>query len=306
MGNSDKVYSALTQQIVDALEEGEAAPWQMPWNPLVGMPRNVWGRYYRGFNRMLLGFIQADRGYESPVWITWNQVHERGGRILGRDFDGKPSDEYADEDDEATNYIRVVLWKWITKTDEDGNEETFPLIRYYKVYNLDQTAGLEEHDVAPAEPMEVPEWDDVLETMPNPPEVKYGGNRATYSASDVVTLPARHSFDSPEMLFKVGAHELVHSTGHPDRLDRFSENADQWIFASESYSDEELVAEIGAAMLCAMYGIEGTFNNSVDYIAHWKQKLEDDTRIIIYAASRAQKAVDWILDQRYEDDEGEA
>jgi len=94
-------------------------------------------------------------------------------------------------------------------------------------------------------------------------------------------------------------HELTHSTGHESRLNRkgVSGSDGQWSpFGSQSYSQEELVAEMGAAFLCGQVGIvERTIDNSAAYIKSWLERLKDDRKLVIYAAAQAQKAADFIL-----------
>jgi antirestriction protein ArdC len=101
-------------------------------------------------------------------------------------------------------------------------------------------------------------------------------------------------FDSAEEFYATSFHELVHSTGHKSRLDR-PEITHEGIMLADSYSKEELVAEMGAAFLANICGIDGkTFNNSVAYVQGWMKRIKDDKRLIVKAASQAQKAADFI------------
>ena len=131
--------------------------------------------------------------------------------------------------------------------------------------------------------------------MPEPPAIHYGGSEACYSSvADKVQLPPRHSFVSSEEHYATLFHELVHSTGHPKRLDRATvyEAAP---FGSPTYSREELVAEMGAAFLCAIAGIsDPTLRNSVGYIEHWLNFLKEDPKALVVAGAQAQKAADYI------------
>ena len=107
-------------------------------------------------------------------------------------------------------------------------------------------------------------------------------------------MPHRSKFSTPAEYHSTLFHELAHSTGHKSRLHR--ENFDNpVIFGSASYSKEELVAEMGAAYLCGLAGIENaTINQSASYLAGWLQALRNDHRLLISAASQAQKSVDYI------------
>jgi antirestriction protein ArdC len=111
----------------------------------------------------------------------------------------------------------------------------------------------------------------------------------------MVGMPARSAFHSAEEFYSTFFHELTHATGHPSRVGRegiMNHNP----FGSEDYSKEELIAEMGAAMLCGVAGIEAqTLGNSAAYLQAWISKLRSDSRLIVSAASQAQKAADYIL-----------
>lgn len=112
---------------------------------------------------------------------------------------------------------------------------------------------------------------------------------------DIIKVPPREDFSNIPEYYSTLFHEMVHSTGHSDRLDR-DEVANVNRFGSEPYSREELVAEIGAAMLCGFAGIDNsTIDNSVAYINSWLKRLKNDKRLVVYAAARAQRAVDYIM-----------
>lgn len=107
--------------------------------------------------------------------------------------------------------------------------------------------------------------------------------------------PVPRSISSREEYHSTLFHELIHSTGHPSRVGRegiMTHNP----FGSDPYSKEELVAEMGAAMLCGVVGIESrTLGNSAAYLQTWINRLKSDARLIISAASHAQKATDYVL-----------
>jgi antirestriction protein ArdC len=132
--------------------------------------------------------------------------------------------------------------------------------------------------------------------MPNPPRIGFDGHdKAFYRpVTDSIHLPDRNSFDSAGEYYSTLFHEMTHSTGHQSRLNR-STLTEVVPFGSETYSKEELVAEFGAAFLCAHAGIENTVNNSASYINGWLRKLRSDPKLAILAASQGQKAADYIL-----------
>jgi len=178
------------------------------------------------------------------------------------------------------------------------------LLRYYRVFNLEQcelpqavldkipTVETHEHD-----PIEAAER--IIADMPNRPEIQYTGSKAFYSSiTDRITLPPRELFTSVEEFYATALHETVHSSGSEKRLARegICEAAP---FGSPAYSNEELVAEFGAAYLCAEAGISNAvIQNQAGYVAGWLKKLRDDRKLLIHAAAQAQRAADFILGRK--------
>jgi len=141
----------------------------------------------------------------------------------------------------------------------------------------------------------------ILVGMPNRPTLRYGTTTAFYSpAEDTVFMPehGRHAAVS-ESFYGTLFHEHIHAVGAPQRLNRKSLVENKGLHASrETYAEEELVAEMGAAFLCAHAGIfEDQSENSAAYLAGWLKALKgaDAKTWIIRAASQAQKAADYIL-----------
>jgi len=249
------------------------------------MPKNlVSKKEYRGINVFQL----ACQDYSSPYWLTFKQCQERGGHIK-----------------QGEKSTPVILWKWIgCKDREEGVHGMMPFLRYYSVFNVDQTEG-----VAAPEPAEVnntvdtiPNVADLVANMPLRPELKFGGNRAFYSPSlDYVQLPHLSIFITPEEYYSTLFHEYVHATGHEKRLGRKSILEPSY-FGSHDYSKEELVAEMGAAFLCGHAGIENsTIENSAAYIKGWLKALKNDKTLLVHAAGQAQKAADYILNRKPEE-----
>lgn len=276
-----KAYEVVIDRILDLLETG-TAPWKRPWNPAVGLPRNVRGTAYRGINLLVLGC----QSYESPLWLTFHQVRQLGGRVRAGER-GTP----------------VLLWKWPERTaDTEGGREQHraaPLVRYYRVWNVLQTEGVAvpESSTLPCIGAAQVSADSVVSRMPSPPVIRHdGGARAFYRpSSDSIHLPPREAFHDADVYRATLFHELVHSTGHPTRLARPAVT-DGALFGDHAYSEEELVAEIGAAYLCAHIGItERTLENSAAYMASWLRVLRDDRPLLLRAAQHAQRAVDYVL-----------
>jgi antirestriction protein ArdC len=197
-------------------------------------------------------FLLSASKYVSPFWLTIRQANHLGGHVR--------------KGEEGTV---VVFWKVdearqgaeerATEENEEKNRRRF-LLRYFRVFNLDQCElpkaifdklpKMVTHEHSP-----ISACAEIIGCMPNAPEIQHAGSKAFYSAlTDRVTLPPPNLFTSPEEYYATGFHELIHSTGHEKRLARAS-ILEAAPFGSPTYSVEELVAEMGAAYLCAESGI---------------------------------------------------
>ncbi len=268
------VYEIVTEQVIKQLESG-VAPWRKPWHTLP--PANLISKKpYRGINVFLLGFS----GYGSQYWLTFNQAKQLGGNVRRREHGTK-----------------IVFWKCNTRETEtaDGEieERRSAFLRYYTVFNFEQTEGLKALlRLPPAFPIESAE--EIVAGMPNPPAFEQDSRAAYIPSRDKVTMPFRTAFDSQAEYYSTLFHELTHSTGHAKRLGREGLEKLQ-PFGSEDYSKEELVAEMGSAMLCGVAGIEqATISNSAAYLRSWINKLKADSRLVVSAARAAQEAADYI------------
>jgi antirestriction protein ArdC len=274
LSHHSSVYSVVTEQILKQLESG-MAPWHRPWTTQI--PKNlVSGRGYRGINVFLL----ASNGYGSPYWLTYKQATERGGHVR-----------------KGQHGMRVVFWKIGTREVETADGETDErksiLLRYYTVFNVEQCEGIVSPSVGPAVNA-IEECERIVRQMPNPPAMEQDGRAWYRPSTDTVGMPSRTAFNSSEEYYSTPFHELTHSTGHTKRVGRDGiEKLNT--FGSESYSKEELIAEMGAAMLCGVAGIERkTLSNSAAYLQSWIDVLKSDARMVVSAASQAQKAADYI------------
>ena len=270
------VYQVITERILILLEAG-TVPWHRPWRGRDQAPQNFVSRKaYRGINV----FILNAAGYSSPFWVTFRQIQTLGARVK-----------------KGEKSLPVVFWK-IFETKEDGETKKIPFLRYHSVFNVNQCEGI---TVPPSpgipvafSPIEVCEG--VVANMPSPPEIEHGGDRACYyPLRDTVVMPDPSTFETPEAHYSTLFHELTHATGHASRLNRPGVTATSQ-FGSDSYSREELVAEMGAAFLCGHCGIENTqTDQSASYIQGWLIRLRDARRLMVQAAALAQKACDFIL-----------
>lgn len=272
----------VTDLIIQRLEAG-VVPWQMPWKSSGAMPRNlVSKKAYRGFNFWyLLSF-----GFENPLFLTFNQAKQLGGTII------KGSKSY-----------QVVFWKMREYT-KDGVTEEVSMLRYYRIFHIDSVEGIDPEKITADENHDhefdpIAECDRLVEFWHDSPTIEFGSAKACYMPSlDKVKMPNPRTFFEDEKYYSVLFHELTHSTGHRSRLNRHEKFPDHR-FGSRDYSQEELVAEMGAAYLCGICGIENTtIDNSAAYIQSWLNKLKNDNKFVMMAASYAQKAVDYILENQ--------
>jgi antirestriction protein ArdC len=275
------VYEIITEQILEELQKGEV-PWRKPWHSLP--PANlITKKPYRGINVFLLGFA----GYGSQFWLTFNQAKQLGGNIR-----------------KGQHGSKIIFWKCKTRETEsaDGEieERKSAFLRYYTVFNLEQTEGLKALlTLPPAVPIQSAE--EIVKAMPNPPAFEQDSRAAYIPSRDTVTMPSRMAFQSQAEFYSTLFHELVHSTGHAKRLGREGIDKHQ-AFGSEDYSKEELIAEMGSAMLCGVTGIErATISNSAAYLRGWINRLKADSRLLISSARAAQEAADYILGESEQD-----
>ena len=278
------VYQIVTDTIIEKLKEG-VVPWRKSWISL--NPKNLRGTAYRGINVFLLSM----QGYNCPVWATWKQIQDKGGTVKA---------------DQTKKYTIVTFWKrlQVDKLDDSGDKtkKTIMFMRYYRVYNLEQTEGIEIPDYAkPNDNDPLVAAQAIIDNMPNTPKMQNGGRCAYCPPLDVITMPTIGMFDDSVSYYSSFFHELTHSTGHTDRLDR-KEVQQSGIFGPiQDYSIEELVAELGSAMLAATAGIgQETIENSAAYIQGWLRKLQDDPKFVVQAAQRAQKAADYVLERSWD------
>ena len=273
------IYETVTNLIIEGLEAG-VIPWAMPWKCSDSVPRNLISKKpYRGFNFWYLLSFNLDR----PYFLTFNQVKGLGASIKKG----------------AKSYM-VIFWK-ILEIEKEEQTDTIPMLRYYRVFHVDDIEGVDS-DKMSQDPSHVHDFNSIdaceqlIDSWHDAPVIKTGKKLACYSPSlDEVNMPCPENFFKDEEFYSTLFHELVHSTGHRKRLKRHAKFSNL-NFGSKDYSQEELVAEMGAAYLCNLTGIENvTIDNSAAYIQSWLRKLKSDKKFIVSAASLAQQAVDYIV-----------
>jgi len=278
------VYTRVTAKIVADLERG-VRPWLKPWSAehaagRISRPLRHSGEPYRGINVLVLWIEAEARGFAAPIWLTFRQAKELGG-FVKKGEKGTP----------------VVYANSFTKTETDGEgkevEQDIYFLKEYTVFNVEQVEGLPANFYTLAAPPK-----EKVERLADADrffaatgaDIRHGGSRAFYALeANYIQLPPFETFQDAESYASTAAHELTHWTRHPSRLDR-DFGRKQW--GDAGYAVEELVAELGAAFLCADLSITPEpREDHAAYLASWLSVVKEDNRAIFRAAAHAERAV---------------
>lgn len=285
-------YELITNAVLAQMQTA-GANWVNPFNRKgeAGRPTNIVSKKaYRGINTLLLTWTP----FASQHWGTYKQWADKGCQVR-----------------KGSKSTRIIFWQFIEKVEQDGTKKTIPMLRTYSVFNREQVDGTwaESLDAAPQAQSEV----QVIEAadkffQATGASIRYSNQgRAFYSPSeDFIHMPNREVFEATptstatECFYSTQAHEVIHWTGHKSRLDRLKLTG----FGSEEYAFEELVAELGAAILCGTLGISTSPRpDHAQYLNSWMKALKNDKRMFVKAAGLAGKAVDFLT--RAEDEQEE-
>ncbi len=273
---NEKIVKILTDKVIEQLEQGRV-PWRKPWNADTWPHNAVSHKVYHGFNVIRLG----SSGMPHSGWLTFNQAKKIGATIR-----------------KGEHATPVVLWKFLEVADKNDPEKikTVPMLRYFSVFNTSQLDGTGKLDLSIGA-TNIPTVDSaesiVYGYADHPPIIYDLLGAAHYRPDkDEVHMSPRDTHVSASEFYHTLFHELSHSTGHESRLNRNFEK--RVAFGSEDYSKEELIAEMSATMLDSMAGIDPDITNSAAYCRSWLAKLKDDPGMLLSAAGKAQKVVDYI------------
>lgn len=273
------VYEIVTERILAELEKGKI-PWEKPWIGGIDCPiKHTTGEPYSILNQILLG--------EPGEYLTLNQCNKEGGRIK-----------------KGAKAKLVVFWKILEKEDEKSKMQKIPVLRYYNVFHINDCEGIKpkfEREQHPNGATKAQNAENIVSEYSSRTnlEISHANQLQAYymPRKHLVNIPDMDRFKSTEGYYSTFFHELVHSTGNKKLLNRFPDDAKQAAFGSDSYSREELVAEIGANMLLHSMEMDTdkSNRNSVAYVQSWLNALKNDKRLIVSAAGHAEKAVKLIL-----------
>ena len=266
-------YQEVTDKILKTIEDGTPA-WRKPWSggTCSTFPTRENGEYYQGINVLMLWLAADTHKFNSPYWMTFKQVRNHDAAVR--------------KGEKAT---RVIYYG--TLEPEEGGDK-IPYIKTYAAFNASQIDGLPEK-FNPAELVDygttlTPEIMNQFDAFPIQIKQSEEYKASYHPVSDFVEMPPAQNFVYEKAYYATLAHELIHATAHNSRLDRASDKV--------KYSFEELIAEIGACMVCARLGIEPDFEQSAAYVEHWHKILDEDKKAIFKAASKAQAACNYVLD----------
>lgn len=277
-------YQKITDAILAAMRDSNGN-WQRPWVGRLVMPSNgVTGRRYRGSNVVGLWAAGQRGGYPDARWATFRQWATAGATVR-RGEKGTP----------------VIFFRMLDRNGIDAEGETddapgkIPMARLSYVFNTAQVDGLPAEPAQPTSVADIAAVDAMVQA--SGAVIRHGGNQACYSpTSDTIMLPCLSDFrgtatsSATEAYYGVLLHELTHWTG--PRLQRdFGKR-----FGDDAYAAEELVAELGAAFLCAELGVAiEPRQDHAEYLAHWFRMLQHDAKAFTTAASKAAQAADYLL-----------
>jgi antirestriction protein ArdC len=283
------IHQTVTDRIVASIEAG-TAPWLKPWSSAQAATRPLrsTGQPYNGVNVLTLWLDAEEKGFSSPYWFGFQTALKMGACVR-----------------KGEKGSAIVYANRLVKTEEDpktGDEKTraIPFLKQSFVFNASQIDGLPEHFYQAAQPVDRDAPDARISRLDDffrhsGADIRHGGGRAYYRIDrDFVQMPEYEDFQSGESYYATLAHEMTHWTRHPTRLDR---DMGKKTWGDAGYAIEELVAEMGAAFLCADLGITPEVREDhAAYIASWLQVLRDDKRAIFTAASKASQAAEYLQD----------
>lgn len=277
------VAQTVTNSIVNAIENNNVLPWVSPYTNGVMVQNLASKKSYRGINIFLLWCSASENGFTSPYWLTFKQARDMGGNVK-----------------KGSKGTSIVFFK-ILDIAETETEEGYqvPVKKFYTVFNLDQIEGIDSPALPKALDLGSSENVSLMDEYLNGYlvneniEITEKGEGAYYSpVTDKINMPL--NIANCDEYAATKCHEVIHSTGHKSRLDRFSTEQAAFNTKRESYAAEELTAEMGAAIICASLGITSTYENHISYLDCWLKQLKSDSNFIFQAASKAQKAIDLI------------
>lgn len=286
MSEKKSIYDRVNERLIDMIEKTNTLPWEKSWSS-DEYPTNLHSmKRYHGSNLFYLYLSRMFHGYQHGYWLTYLQAQAMGGIV-----------KHGSVGELVVYYDRVT--KDEVQTDPASGEErtvqvSYPVLKYYFVFNIDQITGIElnieQHDnVKLREPENLIEFYDEMVPVQH-------GSPAYHPQDDFITMPDIGDFHSSEDYYSTLFHEVIHSTGASHRLNRHKGE----FFGDETYSKEELIAEMGASYLCTLTGIENDhlLLDHAAYLKGWLNALKDNQYLFVQAAAKAERAVKFIVEHQ--------
>jgi len=297
------VYDIITEKIIKQIESG-TPPWKAGWimKHYNGFTKSK--REYQGLNQLILSYDMQAMNYSSPVWFSFKQVQQLGGSIrkgaktsiviFTKKITAQPKDKEKNEDQDD---LEIYSEGEQEEEKEERKPKTFFLIRYYRVFNLDDVEGIDKGKYVNFANVKHEKPENIINGMTKDGlEIQFTGVQPCYKpALDIAQIPDIKNFNSTEEYYASLFHEIIHSTGHESRLNRAG--VSQLDGDKHKYSYEELIAEIGSAFLMAETGLKINYKNSAAYVKGWSQFLKDNKKAIFQASAEARKAVQYVVDK---------
>ena len=272
------LYEEITNKIIENLEAG-IVPWHCPFKRCA-LPTNYkTGKHYNGINTIMLWLENIINGYTSHYWLGFGQAKDLNGKIK--------------KGERATKIIAYCTKKVEKEIERESDGNDFAITHFFRterVFNLDQIEGIK-FDSDNDNILAVAELDNLIKN--SGAIIKHQGEKAYYSlTNDIINMPLKSKFEDTEGYYSTLLHELVHWSGHKDRLNRLDiDNVKEQAF-------EELVAEIGASFICAEYGITPNIANTSSYVASWLKALQSAKNYIYKAVKQANSAVSYLKNSK--------
>jgi antirestriction protein ArdC len=309
---TEEFRQEFTKKIIGLMEQGEAF-WQKPWKcPNGGLPYNAAsGRRYNGVNVAYLMVSSDKNGFTDPRWMTYKQAQEAGYQVRGGEH-GTKIEFYTEYDPSKTKKGAEVLDKKIQEMMDDGasqeeiekamKDQKTLIVKTYTVFNASQIEGIEPLQSNTSDSIDEfrhhERAESIMDNCGVP--IRYGMGSAAYNKSqDIIKMPNREWFSTPEYFYSTVLHEIAHSTGHESRMNRDSLGKP---FGSAEYAMEELRAEMASAFVFQEIGMplseadmEEHAKGHAAYTQNWLKSFQNDYKEFYKATRDAIKIADYTL-----------
>lgn len=288
----DKMFDQFAELMISKLESMEKANWSKPWFGVGGYPHNLNHRYYNGGNSMFLLMVMEMEGYAYPIFMTKHNMKELSLSLVDKEQEPVMvtlnNPVYVTEDGERLSFKK---YKELSEEEQEKCKQ-FRNRQIWSVFNIDQTnmkdVNPDMYQKLTAEYQDKPHNDGKFKFAPIDKMVKDNlwicpinpkkGDKACYSPSkNVITVPLKSQFKTAQGFYGTVTHEMAHSTGSKDYLDRIK--FERW--GDDAYAREELIAEMTSAIVCQQQGIvKNIKSDSIPYLKSWLSGLKEEPRFI--------------------------